>query len=265
MYVQELHLEMTRNCTLYCEHCLRGNKKSENINVQTIDNVFKNVTGVYNLLLTGGEPLIAVRELEYLIEVLKERKISIGRITLITNGTIMSARVLKILKELCSITYCHIDVSGDIFHKLELQRLGLMELRNKNFEVLKRLFGSEEHGISYEKSNSYLSCVGRAEKLSSQRLSFINSMIEGNYIVKPGVRTMNQPETFIHNGNVFGYLSIDVNGNIVSYGQSYSEEDEESKRICTNVNKVGFTNAVNNFIKYLDDKLIIAAPVILKK
>lgn len=264
MHIQELHLEITRNCTLCCEHCLRGEKECKMMKKETIDSIFKDVTGVYNLLLTGGEPLIAVNELEYLIEVLKKKKISIGKITLVTNGTIMSAKVLRILKELCSITYCRIDVSYDIFHMLELERLGLLELRNKNFRILNELFGSENYGLEYEKGVSYLSCVGRAETLSAERLLEINDLIDGEYILRPGLRTMNQPKFFKKGESIFGYVPVDVNGNIVSYGQSFVEEDSESEKTNTNVNALGFRCALDNFITYLDSKEIIAARVPVK-
>lgn len=261
MMIQELHLEMTRNCTLCCEHCLRGDKQVVNISKETIDNVFNDVSMAYNLLLTGGEPLIAINELEYLVQVLKQRNVRIGKITLVTNGTIMSARVLRLLKEMCRMTYCKIDISSDIFHIEELKRLGFLELRNKNFEMFKNLFGSEQYGKYYEKKTSYLSCVGRAELLSQERLAELNSQIEGEYIVSPGLRTMGQPNNFIQNNCVYGYVPVDVYGNIVSYGQSFIEEDEESKRLKTNINSVGFSKALGNFIDYLNSRNIIAAKV----
>lgn len=265
MNVQELHLEMTRNCTLYCEHCLRGEKECKNICFDTIDNIFMEVNYVYNLLLTGGEPLIAISQLEYLIEVIKKRNVRIGKITLVTNGTVMSSRVLKALKELARITYLRIDISGDIFHKLELERLSLLELRNKNFKILHDLFVSEEYSIEYEKKTSYLSCVGRAELLSQDRLRDINGMIEGEYLIQPGLRTMSQPKFFIQENSIFGYVPVDIYGNIVSYGQSFKEEDEQAERVNTNINQLGFKRALNNFIDYTNNQDIIAARVPAKR
>ncbi|MDE5888452.1 MAG: hypothetical protein K2H20_00355 [Bacilli bacterium] len=52
MIVELLDLAITRNCSLYCEHCLRGDKECINMNLDTIENVFKDIKGVYKFLLT---------------------------------------------------------------------------------------------------------------------------------------------------------------------------------------------------------------------
>lgn len=260
MFVQELHIEMTRNCTLYCEHCLRGEKECINIGKNTIDNIFKDVTSVSNLLLTGGEPLIAVQELEYLIDVLRTREINVGYIQIITNGTIMSARVLRILKELKSLARLNIVVSSDIFHLLELERLGLKDLRDKNLQILKELFDAIEYGSDYKKTSEVeLSYCGRAETLTKERLAEINKQSNFEFTITDGVRTMIQPTTYFSGGYVIGYIPVDVNGNIVSYGQSFKEEDIEAEKNGININELGFRGAVRKFTDYLDKVDVIAA------
>ncbi len=246
---------MTRNCTLYCEHCLRGDKECINISPNVIESIFADVTGVNLLLLTGGEPLIAVNELEYLIKVIKEQKIWVNKIAISTNGTILSARVLKILKELSEISQLIIGISDDIFHMLELERLGLLELRNKNCDVLKKYFRAEEFGKKFESGRKVpLSCVGRAQYLTRERLAEINKLACSNYVIDEGLRTMVQPKTYIDYNTVYGYVPIDVYGNIVSYGQSYSEEDEESKRTGFNVCNNNFKKAVTVFVADVEDR-----------
>lgn len=265
MVIEELQIEMTRNCTLSCEHCLRGEKECKNIENGTLDNIFKDVTTVNNLILTGGEPLIAVEQLEYLINIINNRNIHVGYIQIITNGTIMSARVLRILKGLREICRLGLGVSSDIFHMLELDRLGLRALRDKNLQILKELFDVIEYGKSFENGEkTFLSYCGRAETLTKERLAEINQNEGCNYVLTEGVRTMIQPETKIWGSWVFGYLPVDINGNIVSYGQSFNEEDIEANEINTNINQVGFRGAVRNFVDYLAEKNVIAARVPLK-
>ena len=41
MKVENLYLELTRMCTLECEHCLRGDRRNEYMSFETINNVFK--------------------------------------------------------------------------------------------------------------------------------------------------------------------------------------------------------------------------------
>lgn len=265
MLIQELHLEMTRNCTLCCEHCLRGDKACININKEVIDNIFNDVKSVHTLLLTGVELLLAVYDLEYLIHVLVSKNIRIDRIVLGTNGTVLSSRVLNILKNLRNIAPLIIGVSNDIFHMLELERLNFLELRNKNTEVLKQLFDAKEVGREFESDKpTLLSCCGRAEYLTKERLDEINKLAGSSYAIRDGVRTMTQPKTYVEYNGIYGYIAVDVYGNIVSYGQSFLEEDIEAEKIDTNINKNGFRNAADNFIEYLDDKYIIAARVPMK-
>lgn len=260
MILQELQIEMTRNCTLVCEHCLRGEKECKNIGKETLDNIFKDVTAVNALILTGGEPLIAVQQLEYLIDILKTRGINVGYIQIITNGTVMSARVLRILKEFSKISRLGLGVSSDIFHMLELERLGLRSLRDKNIQILKEFFKVVEYGANFENGErTLLSYCGRTETLTKERLAEINQNDGCNYVFTEGVRTMVQPRTYIHGSWVMGYVPIDVHGNIVSYGQSFVEEDMEATKTNANINQIGFKEAVRNFVDYLDEENIVAA------
>ena len=64
MNIETLNLEITRRCTLECEHCFRGDSQNSNISEETLKNIFNNVKKIDRLVITGGEPLIAVNELE---------------------------------------------------------------------------------------------------------------------------------------------------------------------------------------------------------
>ena len=59
LVINELLLEITRNCTLECEHCLKGDCQKFNIDDNTLNNVFKDIKSIKTLVLTGGEPLLA--------------------------------------------------------------------------------------------------------------------------------------------------------------------------------------------------------------
>ena len=54
MHLENLFLEVTRNCTLECEHCLRGDRQRVNMDNSVLESVFKDVKKVDRLLLTGG-------------------------------------------------------------------------------------------------------------------------------------------------------------------------------------------------------------------
>jgi len=78
MYIVSIGLEVTRNCTLACEHCLRGDAQAVNMDLEVIEKIFNNVRGIGTLLLTGGEPLIAVQQLEKIIELIKKKNIKVN-------------------------------------------------------------------------------------------------------------------------------------------------------------------------------------------
>ena len=98
MHVEKLNLEITRRCTLECEHCFRATSEKLNISKETLKNIFNNIKKIDTLIITGGEPLIAVNELEGMINLIKQYNIKIEHISIVTNGTILSSRILKILK-----------------------------------------------------------------------------------------------------------------------------------------------------------------------
>ena len=77
MKVEKLHLELTRMCTIECEHCFRGERRNEFMSINTIDNIFKDVSEVEFLLLTGGEPLLALRQIKELINIINKKNIKI--------------------------------------------------------------------------------------------------------------------------------------------------------------------------------------------
>lgn len=259
MILEELHLEITRNCTLYCEHCLRGDKECVSMDLNTLENVFKDVTAVDTLLLTGGEPLIAINQLEKLVEIIKSKGIRVGVIRLITNGTIMSARVLKVLKELSGLTKIDIKVSADIFHKLELERLGFVDLRNKNFKILSDYFGAKEYGAENDDVdskytiNQMIYSIGRAKRLTPERLEEINKMVSNHYVTNDhfGLSREKGRPVFLLDDSIGGQLTIDVYGNLVGYGLEFKEEDVEASKIKANINNMSLVDATQKYIDFI--------------
>ena len=53
---------------------------------------------------------------------------------------------------------------------------------------------------------------------------------------------------------VFGTIYVDVNGNIVSSGQSFAENDLEKENYNSNINELGFIQALINFTEYYKEK-----------
>ena len=259
MDVEKLYLEVTRMCNLECEHCLRGNRENSYMSDETIINALKNIKRIKKLLITGGEPLLALRQIRTIIQMIKDNNIKVDEIVLITNSTILNKDVLSALKELFLISNFKLYLSYDIFHYLELKRLNLLEQRNKNAKVLKDLFQAEDYSDfkSDVKCEVVLIPKGRALTLSQERLEEINQLSRQKYsLSKIRYDAVSQFNIEYQNPEeqVFGTICVDVNGNIVSSGQSFAENDLEKENYNSNINELGFIQALINFTEYYKEK-----------
>ncbi|MCH5167593.1 MAG: radical SAM protein [Erysipelotrichales bacterium] len=252
MYIQDLHLEITRNCTIECEHCLRGDKCIVNMSLDILDEIFNNVKHVGSLLLTGGEPLIAIQVIERLIEILKIGKVTVREVKIITNGTVFGKRIIESLTELSKLTILIFRVSDNIFHQLELDRLKLRDKRDYNLEVMRSLninwnfadnFGREEENSNMSKG---LLKLGRAARLTQKRLDGINAISKQKYTFTPYIDK--HPYTVVDGDSVIGNITIDVYGNIVTYSRPFIDEDREAEKTKLNIMKMPFRDAVCDFV-----------------
>ena len=249
MDIEELHLEVTRNCTLECEHCLRGDRECLYMGLSVIDKVFENVKSVRNLLITGGEPLLAIKQLEEIAYIIENTDIKIDSILLITNGTVLSDRILNVLRTFQKHTRLSLRMSADIFHMMEIEKRGLTELREKNLRILKsqKFKDFSEYGENKESEfETLLDYKGRARGLTQERLDEINELSKRKYVIRPLFMEIAQAPSIVIN-KVFGYVTIDVYGNLVGYGNSYNDEDREAKAKGVNVLDMSLDDAIRAY------------------
>lgn len=225
MIIDNLYLEITRNCSFECEHCLRGNKENKNMSLATLENILKDIKHIKRLLLSGGEPLINIKLLEELPELIKKYNITIEEIGIITNGTIMSPRHLIALDSLskCCDRFSFF-LSNDLFHRLEGHRLGLEDIIVRNYDTYNKRYSLEKYPRQKERyCNISLAYKGKAKELTEQR---IKEITKGKYI-HYYFEDIPFDQSIACEGNiVHGKVCIDVNGNLVDYSMSYDEEDE---------------------------------------
>ena len=230
--VEKLHLEITRDCTLECMHCFRGNREYSYMDVSIIQKLLKNVNHINFLLLTGGEPFLAIEQLEKVIEIIKTNSIKVDEISVITNGTVLSPRVIKALKFFDSNSRLYLTISKDKFHTLELENKGLFGVRDENVEVLKKLFGIYEYLPN--RLPNLIQKVGRAVNLTNEDLREINYSgdVQTKYVLgdeKDIEKARDKYKVPTFDGKcIKGCLSIAVDGSIVPTYCSFSEEDENS-------------------------------------
>lgn len=260
--VRGLCLEVTRRCTLNCKHCMKGDSKKEDMSHETIDSIFKDVNDIQVLLFSGGEPFLAIDQLEYILNVIKRNNIHVYKVRIVTNATILNSRILKLLKELSKISKLDIKVSLNKFHQMEVDRIGATKKRDSNLNTLKELFNAKEYGreINNDLPKLLLS-KGRAAQLSAEELEMINNSgeIKTNYTLDKDIyygKFINdfEPKYDENDRIAYGEVFIDVNGNIIYEACSYDEEDEQS---CSeiNINQVSIIDALNSVKRKRDKDL----------
>ena len=94
--------DLTRRCNLKCIHCYLGDHQqsslAKEIETSQILDIIDQITdaGCLNLLITGGEPLLRVD----FPEIYSHAKKSGLIITVFTNGTLITDKILSLFKEL---------------------------------------------------------------------------------------------------------------------------------------------------------------------
>ena len=244
--VENLSIEITRFCNLECIHCLRGDSERKYIDKNTINNLMNNINSINLLTITGGEPLIAIKQINELINSIRQNNIKVKDIQLITNGTILSSNTLKCLKDLTQISNLHLYISNDKFHQIELEKNDLLERKDKIKKVYKELFNAKDYGDYSNTNRVIIKTTGRGELLNNEDINKINLNYKSNYILSSMVNTKVEFITpYIKENKVLGKLTIDVHGNIVGDNQSFINEDKKAS-YNTNINNISLEEGINN-------------------
>lgn len=263
MRIETLYLEVTRMCTLECEHCVRGDRENKFMSSETINNALKDVKEIGLLFFEGGEPLLAIDQILETIEIIKTRGIKVDRIRIISNGTVLNESVIDALTRLSNFATLSLSISMDAFHATELARLNLLETWRKNNKVFQEMFESDvlqwssEDGCIQIGDDYFIPIVeaGRAKTITKQRLKYFNSLLKDHFIFvifdarilyREKVMLEYKPET----NEVSDGVYIDVNGNVIPWCMSFAEADEDASKYSFNINKIGLLNAIFNYIDH---------------
>ncbi len=254
--VEEMIMEITRWCNLDCGHCFRGDAENAFMSFETINNLLGNVDEISKLVISGGEPLIAVAQLNAVADAISRMGIKVDQISIVTNGTILNSDVVRALEKLEMVCKSfNVRVSDDKFHRMALERNNLTNKRMVYFHLLKNLFGATLYGTPRkEKKLSLIEAVGRAKKLTQSDMDEVNAY--GEYPTLYALTTSNiffgadltvQYEIPVYAGNMWikNLINIDVNGYLTDSYASYEDADSHNISEC-NINNVGLLEAVRN-------------------
>lgn len=89
---------------------------------------------------------------------------------------------------------------------------------------------------------------GRVKRLTSERLEEINAVANVKHIINTYAEEIH-PNTCIEDDIVRGNITIDVYGNVVSYGLSFEEEDKEAYDTGLNILEMSASEAIKLFVE----------------
>jgi len=255
--IEELVMEVTRYCNFDCKHCFRGESQNAFMSTETIYNLISNLSEIEKLVLSGGEPFMAVKQLNDVAEAIRRNGVIVNQISIITNGTILNTEVIRALEKLQMVCRnLSIKVSNDKFHQMELERKGLKNRRLVNFDLLSKMFGAELYGTPRrEQVLSLIEYVGKAKRLTQDDMDRINEW--GEYPTLYALTNANifngadltvkheLPYCDTETMTIKNLTNIDVEGYLSDSYASYEDADSHRDLAC-NINYVGLLLAVGN-------------------
>lgn len=104
--IDTLVLEITRDCTCECDHCLRGNKEDIYMPKTFLSYVFgdNRIKEINNITFTGGEPSLNVPMIKKTLELCMQKKIPVRSVFIATNGLQNQMELISVMNEW--LNYC---------------------------------------------------------------------------------------------------------------------------------------------------------------
>lgn len=159
---------ITENCSFQCGHCSRGDRRPNTITEEVIDTFLSQVSILDKLHLGGGEPLLQIKKVVYLIDKIFEYENSPKSIGFATNGSVGAEKFEEFAKVITKYKLpVYLLISNDSYHLEERKRLN----NNKDF-IKQRIKLYKEIMADY----GYL---GRKRGYPYIQLELFNSNYEG--------------------------------------------------------------------------------------
>jgi organic radical activating enzyme len=211
------------------------------MSTDTIDRLIEDVDKVAFLSVTGGEPLLEMDRLLYLIQSISN-KWDIVALDIVTNGSILDERIIGAFEAFCSVDPKRnvlFSISKDEYHTAGAHETAMSFYKPLVQEANARLNPSDGNGITLDYHNvaeRTLGYSGRAkaiidkskkkkklskalsvDEIGSHRLKIKNNSVYCNVFVTAdgGITTPNGMEYSKEDANIFGYLSDDTLSNII--------------------------------------------------
>ena len=135
--IYDLTIEITRRCNQQCEHCLRGQAQNINISIDDVNTLFSKIDFISCLTLTGGEPSIAVKSINDIIDCAIKNNVTISNFYIATNGKRITRPFVDVIERLYN--FCdeneisRVDISNDKFHEIATETKAFQDLLELEF------------------------------------------------------------------------------------------------------------------------------------
>ena len=214
--IDELMVEVTRRCNMRCSHCLRGNARKENLNVELFNEFLDAVASIGCLVFGGGEPSLAPNVMMDILKLVKTKSIPVYRFYIVTNGKKVSKSFLDAIMRWYE--YVEDDYYDDMTSMLALSQDKFHEpVPEKNKKKLRMFsfFAEDEHRTDFDKVP--VQNLGRARSLTAQKKR------------DPRCRPNIYADRYDNKVNILDVISFTVDGYIVP---DCDYEYEEVKNIA---------------------------------
>ena len=111
MMIRSFTIEITRRCHCDCLHCMRGDAQDLDLKISHLKKMIEKleVKAIDRITITGGEPFLAVRKMQEVLNYLKLKEITIGSFYIVTSASF-------------KIEYAHLNFLTDIYSYCEEKR-----------------------------------------------------------------------------------------------------------------------------------------------
>ncbi|HOP65895.1 MAG TPA: hypothetical protein PLX66_02625 [Bacilli bacterium] len=178
---------ITENCSFQCAHCLRGDRRPNVISKEVINAVLSQIEIHGRLFLAGGEPLLHIEKIIYLLDQLYSLGNTPKSISFFTNGSVCASK----FEEFVAISsqkgaVLRIKVSNDFYHRQERKRLfGYEDDLTEMWEIRKRVeeyraimrdygYTADNESLFLERykpcAGPWLSFVGKGQSMATEEV-----------------------------------------------------------------------------------------------
>ena len=160
-------VDLTHRCNMKCAHCLRGKADKENLNLEKADHFFSQIAWTTLLHLTGGEPTLAIKELEGLVRILEKHQVVFNSVCIGTNAKIVPDAFLDVLKDLYLLSVPSEKEANRVFISIDPYHAPIPQ---ENLNKLHRLKKYQWQVDISKKDADNIYQLGRAKEIAKKKM-----------------------------------------------------------------------------------------------